>query len=70
MTANSQEKMAETPEGRGLECPRCGCRHFYVIYTRPTRDGLRRRRECRHCGRMVTTIEKLKDGGSATKRPA
>jgi len=46
------------PEKRGIECPRCGCKHFTVIYTRPT-EGLRirRRRECRHCGRRITTYE-------------
>jgi len=43
----------------GLECPACGCRHFFVIYTRPTPGGrIRRRRECRHCGRRITTYEK------------
>jgi len=45
-------------EKRGLECPRCGCRHFHVIYTRPSGQGrIRRRRECRHCGRRITTYE-------------
>jgi len=43
---------------RGLECPKCGCGHFAVIYTRPVRDNrLMRRRECRHCGRRITTYE-------------
>ena len=42
----------------GLECPGCGCRHFSVVYTRPWRPGrIVRRRECRHCGRRMTTIE-------------
>jgi hypothetical protein len=27
---------------RGLECRRCGCWHFYVIYTRQGIGGLRR----------------------------
>ncbi len=45
-------------EKRGLECPRCGCRHFEVLYTRPVAGGrIRRRRECRHCGRRITTHE-------------
>jgi transcriptional regulator NrdR family protein len=46
-------------ETRGLECPRCRCGHFRVIYTRPAQGGrLVRRRECRHCGRRMTTWEK------------
>jgi len=46
-------------EQRGLECRECGCKHFRVVYTRPYRGGrLVRRRECRHCGRWMTTWEK------------
>jgi len=46
-------------EKRGLECPRCGCHHFRVLYTRRAWGGrILRRRECRHCGRRVTTYEK------------
>jgi DNA-directed RNA polymerase subunit RPC12/RpoP len=45
---------------RGLVCRHCGCKHFYVVYTRPAGGGkLVRRRECRHCGRRVTTWEKM-----------
>jgi len=44
---------------RGLECRKCGCKQFYVLYTRATVGGrILRRRECRHCGRRVTTYEK------------
>jgi transcriptional regulator NrdR family protein len=46
-------------EPRGLECPRCGCRHFYVVYTRPRAGKIVRRKECRHCGRRVTTTERV-----------
>jgi len=43
---------------RGLECPQCGCRHFYTTHTEPLRDGrIRRRKECRHCGRKIVTHE-------------
>lgn len=42
----------------GIRCPKCGCGHWRVIYTRPALGGiLRRRRECRHCGRRITTTE-------------
>ena len=43
---------------RGLICPKCGCAHSRVLYTRALRAGrLLRRRECRHCGRRITTFE-------------
>ena len=51
---------AEGPSGdrRGLECRHCGCKHFRVIYTRPTWGGrIMRRRECRNCGKRLTTWE-------------
>jgi len=50
---------AEKPEEqRGLVCPKCGCEHFRVIYTRRTWGGkIMRSRECRHCGRRVITYE-------------
>ena len=41
-----------------LECPRCGCKHFETITTRRHSDGhLYRRKQCRHCGRRITSIE-------------
>jgi len=55
----TEQVQAERPkERRGLECPRCGCGHFRVLYTRAKPGGkLLRRRECRHCGRRITTYE-------------
>lgn len=47
------------PEPKGLVCPNCGCRHFYVVYTRPRAEKIVRRKECRYCGRRVTTTEKV-----------
>lgn len=45
---------------RGLECSRCGCAHFRVLYTRRALGGrLLRRRECRYCGRRITTYERI-----------
>lgn len=56
MITRSQGRRAATK--RGLQCPRCGCGHFRVLYTRPAWGGrLLRRRECRHCGRRMTTYE-------------
>lgn len=53
-------KPAETPDAqRGLRCPKCGCAHLRVVYTRQAWGGaLRRRRECRHCGHRITTTER------------
>ena len=53
-----KQQGAEPQDDRGLCCRRCGCRHFYVIYTkRTTRNRILRRRECRHCGQRITTYE-------------
>lgn len=42
----------------GIQCPQCGCRHFYTTHTEPLRDGrVRRRKICRHCGRKTVTYE-------------
>ena len=47
------------PDDRGLACRRCGCRHFYVLYTRQAAGGrILRRRECRHCGLRLSTVER------------
>ena len=55
-----QDKRSTVAEDRrGLECRHCGCKHFRVVYTRPTWGGrIMRRRECRHCGKRMTTWEK------------
>jgi len=58
MTDGRQREPAEDTEDRGLVCRGCGCRHFRVIYTRPVRGGkIMRRRECRNCGKRITTWE-------------
>lgn len=45
---------------KGLVCRTCGCRHFQVLYTRRAwGERLLRRRVCRHCGRGVTTSERI-----------
>ncbi len=43
---------------RGLVCRKCGCRHFFVVYTRKVSGGIRRSRECRHCGKRIITTER------------
>lgn len=48
------------PKPVGLECPRCGCRHWFVVYTRRQDDRIVRLRECRHCGYRRQTREVFK----------
>ena len=46
-------------EERGLRCPACGGGHFHVLYTRRAwGNRIIRRRECRYCGRRMTTTER------------
>jgi len=45
-------------QARGLVCRKCGCTHFFVVYTRPIRGGIRRSRQCRHCGKRLITTER------------
>jgi len=47
------------PAPRGLACPRCGDRHFAVVYTRPSFGKITRRRSCRRCGKRITTAERV-----------
>lgn len=52
------ERLHPAPDKRGIECPACGCRHFHVLYTRRAiGKRILRRRECRNCGRRITTYE-------------
>ncbi|MGH7143190.1 MAG: hypothetical protein ACREJ2_03555 [Planctomycetota bacterium] len=55
------EQVQAKPEpNQPLECRRCGCKHFFLIDTRPaTRNRRRHRKECRHCGRRVTIFEAI-----------
>ncbi len=55
----TQPKRGHDDRPVGLQCPDCGCRHFYAVYTRPTPNRrIIRRRQPRHCGRRITTAEK------------
>jgi transposase-like protein len=49
--------MGGTRNLKGLVCPDCGCADFRVKHTYSTNGGILRRRECRHCGRRLTTRE-------------
>jgi len=41
----------------GVVCPRCGCADLRVRNTRYSMGRIVRYRECRHCGRRLTTYE-------------
>jgi hypothetical protein len=55
--ANGRSESEERDQG--LECPRCGCRHLPVLYTRYRPKKIVRVRKCRHCGRRVITHEAI-----------
>lgn len=46
-------------ENVGLQCRKCGCRHFVVARTVPLKNGsIRRYRYCRNCGKAMHTTER------------
>ena len=52
-------KPLKEEEPKGLVCPKCGCRHLLVVYTRPQAGGILRVRSCRHCGKRIVTRERM-----------
>jgi len=46
------------PDGAGLVCSKCGCRHFETVYTRPKPGCIFRLKACRHCGNRMVTRER------------
>ena len=54
-----EEPAAPVDKPAGLECPHCGCRHFYVWKTVALHGYIRRTRICRHCDRRITTKERI-----------
>jgi hypothetical protein len=57
--AVSQDQRATDVPNKGLECSNCGCRHFWTKDKRNEDGYIRRRRECRNCGKRVTTTERI-----------
>lgn len=41
----------------GITCPHCGFPRLRVVRTRKRHGRIGRRRECRRCGRRVSTTE-------------
>lgn len=60
MTGLRRERGSWPPDRdeRGLECRKCGCRHFIVDHTRRANGMIVRYRRCRHCGQRMTTCER------------
>lgn len=58
-----------SPDGAGLECPRCGCKHFWTLNVRHKPKRIIRYRECRHCGRKMTTVERTIGDDAIEKDP-
>jgi hypothetical protein len=49
----------QTAPVKGIRCLSCNCAHHFVLETRQVAGGrIMRRRQCRHCGRKVTTVER------------
>lgn len=42
-----------------MKCPFCGTTESRVVDTREVGAGIRRRRECQHCGQRYTTYEQV-----------
>lgn len=45
------------PKDPGLRCPKCGCPHLPVDYTRNKLGKIIRKRICRNCGKEMLTKE-------------
>jgi transcriptional regulator NrdR family protein len=53
-----RKKWPAENSGAGLECRKCGCRHFFVDNTRRAGRMIIRYRRCRNCGQRMTTCER------------
>ncbi len=52
------EPAAKPAKPVGIECRKCGCRHWFVLWKRAKPGYAWRRLECRHCGHRITTQER------------
>lgn len=50
---------ADASAERGIKCRDCGGTWFRVISTRRLKDKIVRRRQCRHCERIILTTERF-----------
>ena len=57
-TVSARRTWSPVDGTQGLECRKCGCRHFVVDHTRKVNRMIIRYRRCRHCGQRMTTCER------------
>lgn len=50
---------------RGIECPKCGCAHYSVVYIRHRPGLVMRKKECRHCQNRIVTYERAATSNGA-----
>jgi len=53
----TRKRWPPTTGAVGVVCPKCGCAHLHVLNTRHSMGRIVRYRECRHCGKRITTYE-------------
>lgn len=58
MSEANEPQPKKPPAERGLKCPVCWCRDFWVTNVYREDGSILRRRVCRHCGRVLKTVEK------------
>jgi len=56
---NQQPDNPQPGPAEGLICPQCHCAHLPVVYTRHQGSRVKRLRECRNCGKRITTYERI-----------
>jgi transcriptional repressor NrdR len=61
MLCSGEETSTTGSRIAGVLCPFCSADTTHVIDTRPTPDGVRRRRECGACGERFTTHERAEE---------
>lgn len=49
-----------------IPCPECGSKKVCCIYAYRSKDGRRRKYECRSCGAQFTTTERFSEGSGRT----
>ncbi len=51
--------MSDSEKKQGVECPNCGCRHFYVLLTLRRAQSVICVRRSRHCSRLLVSHERV-----------
>lgn len=51
----------EPPKEKGLACPNCGSHDLKIPNSYDVMNARRRRRQCKKCGRVFRTSEKISE---------